>query len=158
MKNFGLLFASGLLFALGLGVAGMTNANKVIGFLDVAGDWDPSLAFVMGGAIGVHFLAYRMVGSMERPLFAARFGVPTRHDIDARLLGGAALFGVGWALGGYCPGPGLTSLAAGSSHAWIFVASMIVGMWLFQQIEAGLRRQETAGVRSSMVEAAGDRQ
>ena len=91
---------SGILFGLGLGISGMTQADKVINFLDLADKWDPSLAFVMGGAIAVHLIAYRLVTGMNSPVLAERFGIPTRTDIDGRLVGGAALFGVGWALGG----------------------------------------------------------
>jgi uncharacterized membrane protein YedE/YeeE len=137
------VFVAGLVFALGLGVAGMTNANKVIAFLDVGGPWDPSLAFVMMGAIGVHFFAYRIVPRMERPLFAPRFGVPSRSDIDGRLLLGAGLFGVGWALGGYCPGPGLVSLAGGGAAAMVFVAAMLTGMRLYGLADAWQRRNES---------------
>lgn len=137
------LFA-GALFAVGLGVSGMTLPSKVIGFLDVAGDWDPSLAFVMAGAISVHVLAYRLLRWQEGreraasragaaraprfPLLADRMAVPARTDLDARLFAGAALFGVGWGLAGYCPGPALASLATGSRAVLAFVAAMIAGM------------------------------
>ncbi len=125
---------SGLIFGLGLAVAGMTQADKVINFLDLADRWDPSLALVMGGAIGVHLALYRLILKQPSPLFADRFGIPTRTDIDARLVGGSALFGVGWALGGYCPGPGLVSAAAGSSQGLIFAASMTGGMLLYHLV------------------------
>ena len=139
-------YFSGLLFAVGLGVSGMTRADKVIGFLNLPGGWDPSLAFVMMGAIAVHLVLFRLILRRGRPLFGRSFGIPTRSDLDRRLLGGAALFGVGWALGGYCPGPGLVSIAGGSSHALTFVATMIVGMLAFHAVEAGLegRRQQAA--------------
>jgi hypothetical protein len=123
-------FLSGALFAVGLAIAGMTRPDRVIGFLDVTGDWKPGLALVMGGAIAVHFLAYRIVPKLQRPLFESRFGIPTRRDVDPRLVGGAALFGLGWGLGGYCPGPGLASLVTGDASALLFVFSMIAGMVL----------------------------
>jgi uncharacterized membrane protein YedE/YeeE len=123
-------FSGGLVFALGLGVSGMTDANKVIGFLNLAGDWDPSLAFVMVGAIGVHLLLSRLILRRQSPLFADRFHTPTRRDINPRLVGGAALFGVGWGVGGFCPGPGLVSLMGFDSAAGVFVVFMVGGMLL----------------------------
>jgi uncharacterized protein len=123
-------FFAGLVFAIGLGVSGMTDANKVIGFLNVMGAWDPSLAFVMAGAIGVHLTLYHLILRRRSPLFAEQFRLPTRREVDARLIGGAAVFGVGWALGGYCPGPALVSLPRHSTMAMVFVGSMLVGMLL----------------------------
>jgi uncharacterized protein len=120
---------SGLLFGAGLAVGGMTNPRKVIGFLDVGGSWDPSLALVMLGAIAVHFFAYRWVRGSAAPLFADEFAIPKLRHIDAKLVVGSALFGVGWGIGGYCPGPGIVSLGAGRSDAFIFVAAMILG-WI----------------------------
>ncbi len=138
-------FVSGLVFALGLGLGGMANANKVVNFLDLVGAWDPSLAFVMGGAIAVHLVAYQwFVPRMQQPLFAPRFGIPTRSDIDGRLVGGAALFGLGWGLGGYCPGPGIVSLGSGSMAPAVFMVAMVGGMLVFHELE---RRQERARVR-----------
>ena len=121
-------FTGGLVFSLGLGVAGMTDADKVIGFLNLAGDWDPSLAFVMVGAIGVHLSLYRVILKRASPLFVERFQLPTRRDIDSQLVVGSALFGVGWGLGGVCPGPALVSLMSFSSSAGVFVLSMLGGM------------------------------
>lgn len=121
----------GALFGAGLLVSGMTQPAKVIGFLDVAGGWDPSLAFVMGGAVVVYGLAWRLVRARRRePWFDAAFHLPTRRDLDARLLGGAAIFGVGWGLAGYCPGPALTSLGGGGTDALVFVGAATVGMLL----------------------------
>lgn len=119
---------SGLLFAVGLGVSGMTRPSKVMGFLDLFGAWDASLAFVMIGAIAIYFVLYRLITKRPTPLFDARFHLPTRKDIDVRLVLGAALFGAGWGLGGYCPGPGLVSTAAGVLPAAVFVVSMSLGM------------------------------
>lgn len=121
-------YVAGLLFGVGLALAGMVDPAKVIGFLDLFGAWDPSLAFVMGGAIAIHFVLFRVVTKRASPLFDARFQLPTRRDLDAKLIGGAAIFGVGWGLGGFCPGPGLTSLGAGSLAALVFVATMTLGM------------------------------
>lgn len=121
-------FLGGVLFAVGLGISGMTDANKVIGFLNLAGSWDPSLAFVMVGAIGVHLVLFRMTIRRSRPLYARRFHLPQRQGFDGRLIGGAAIFGIGWGLGGFCPGPGLTSLLGLSPAAAVFVICMSLGM------------------------------
>jgi uncharacterized protein len=134
------VFVSGALFGAGLAISGMTRPAKVIGFLDVFGDWDPSLAFVMMGAIAVHFVAYRLVSGRSAPLFGAKFAIPTRKDIDLRLLAGAAIFGVGWGIGGYCPGPGITSLATGAVSVMVFVLAMVVGMFATGRFEAALGR------------------
>lgn len=125
-------FLSGLLFALGLGISGMTQPAKVVRFLDITHDWDPSLALVMGGAIGVHALAYRLVPRLKAPFLGAHFQIPSRRDIDLPLLLGAALFGLGWGIGGFCPGPALTSLASGAPAAFTFVLAMLAGMLLFE--------------------------
>lgn len=119
---------AGALFGVGLAVSGMTRPSKVVGFLDLAGSWDASLAFVMIGAIGVHLVAGRILRKRPTPRFDARWHLPTRKDIDPKLVVGAALFGVGWGLGGYCPGPGLVSGGAGSLAALVFVGGMTLGM------------------------------
>jgi uncharacterized membrane protein YedE/YeeE len=120
--------AAGVLFGFGLVLGGMTRPSKVIGFLDFGGAWDPSLACVMLGAVSVHFLGYRVAQGRAAPLLADKFALPTRRHIDARLVLGAAVFGIGWGLAGYCPGPGLVSLGAGNLGALVFVATMLVGM------------------------------
>jgi uncharacterized membrane protein YedE/YeeE len=125
-----LSFISGVVFALGLGISGMTRPVKVIGFLDFAGDWDPSLAFVMIGAIAVYFVAYRWIQRRSAPLLTEAFSVPQRTDVDRNLVAGAAVFGAGWELGGFCPGPALTSLASGTMPVMVFVAAMAAGMYL----------------------------
>lgn len=129
--------AAGAVFALGLGIAGMTQPEKVMGFLDFTGDWDPSLAFVMVGAIGVNALVWwLLVRGREKPVFAEAFALPTRTEIDWRLVTGATLFGVGWGLGGYCPGPGVASMFFGGQSVLLFVGAMLAGMWLFGRIES----------------------
>lgn len=131
MRSAFLSFGVGLLFGGGLILSGMTRPANVLGFLDVLSGWNPSLALVMGGAIAVHVLAYRLVPKLKRPLWTARWGIPTRSDIDARLLIGAALFGAGWGLGGYCPGPAIVSAASGAAPTLIFLTSMLAGMGAF---------------------------
>lgn len=126
-------FVSGLLFALGLGLGGMTEPAKVIGFLDVAGNWDPSLALVMGGALLVYALVARFALTRSRPLLDDAFHVPTRRDVDARLVVGALLFGAGWGIAGYCPGPAMVALASGRTTVLAFVAAMLLGMWIQQR-------------------------
>jgi|SoiMethySBSTD1v2_1073268.scaffolds.fasta_scaffold401585_2 uncharacterized membrane protein YedE/YeeE len=128
-------FVAGLIFAFGLAISGMTQPGKVTAFLDLFGNWDPSLAFVMIGAIAVYSILYRIIRHRTAPLFATFFSVPTRSDLDARLLGGAALFGIGWGLGGFCPGPAITSLASGHWSVIVFVAAMVAGMFLYQLVD-----------------------
>jgi len=130
MKSLVTSFISGVVFALGLGISGMTRPVKVIGFLDFFGAWDASLAFVIVGAIAVYFVAYRFSRTMPSPLLAPDFSLPKRSDIDAKLVLGAAVFGVGWGLSGFCPGPALTSLASGTPAVAIFVAAMALGMYI----------------------------
>lgn len=120
----------GLIFGLGLVVSGMSNPAKVLNFLDLAGTWDPSLAFVMGGAVIVTFVGYRIVWQRKAPIFDTKFHVPTRTDIDKRLIVGPALFGIGWGLAGFCPGPALTAIGLGAPGTLIFVPSMLAGMWI----------------------------
>lgn len=127
---------SGVLFGVGLAVSGMTLPSKVAGFLDFTGSWDPTLMFVMGGAIGVHALVYWLARKRPSPILADRFQLPTRRDIDARLVLGAAIFGVGWGLGGYCPGPAVTSLVTGHLEVVAFVAAMLGAMWAVGWVEA----------------------
>lgn len=124
-------FLAGFLFALGLGVAGMTNADKVIGFLNLAGDWDPSLAFVMVGAIATHLVFYTLIVKRMSPVFAKSFLIPSRKDIDLRLVVGSAIFGIGWGLGGFCPGPGVVATTTLAPQALVFTAAMLIGMALF---------------------------
>ena len=122
---------AGLVFGIGLVVSQMVVPAKVLGFLDVFGDWDPSLALVMGGAILVAAPAFALARRMGAPLLAPRFEIPTRRDLDARLIAGAAIFGVGWGLVGLCPGPALVALGFGGGPAPVFVAAMLAGMLIF---------------------------
>ncbi len=119
---------AGLIFGIGLIVSGMANPAKVKNFLDIAGTWDPSLAFVMGAAVLVTFLGYRVAFRQGVPLLAERFNLPTKSDIDRRLLIGAGLFGIGWGLGGYCPGPALAALPLLAQGTLVFVPAMLVGL------------------------------
>lgn len=121
-------FLGGIVFAIGLGVAGMTEPAKIISFLDIFGAWDPSLAFVMVGAIGVNAVLHRFIVKREKPVFTEKFYLPTRSDFDKNLVIGAALFGIGWGVTGLCPGPGLASLITGKNYALAFVAALLVGM------------------------------
>lgn len=128
--SFAVNLALGLLFGAGLVVAGMSDPAKVLNFLDLAGTWDPSLAFVMGGAVLVAFIGYRLVLTRRAPVAAPRFQLPVRRDIDGRVVVGPAIFGLGWGLAGYCPGPALAALGLGATGTLTFVPAMIVGMAL----------------------------
>ena len=125
----------GLVFGIGLIISGMTDPSKVIGFLDLAGRWDPSLGFVMGGAILVGLVAFRFAAGREKSLLGDAMRLPTATHIDRRLVLGGFAFGIGWGLAGYCPGPAFASLASGGSKPLIFVAAMIVGMVIFELLE-----------------------
>ena len=129
-----LQFIIGLIFGLGLIVSGMSNPAKVLNFLDFAairsGTWDASLAFVMAGAIAVTFIGFKLALKRSQPVFGEKFHLPTREDIDARVVVGPAIFGVGWGLSGFCPGPAVTALGFGTSSAVIFVVAMLAGMSL----------------------------
>jgi uncharacterized membrane protein YedE/YeeE len=124
--------ASGVLFGIGLALSGMTQPSKVIGFLDVAGDWDPSLALVMIGAIAVFAPLYRLIGRNARPAFASEFAVHPTRPITAPLLIGAAVFGLGWGVAGFCPGPGVVSAGSGAPAGLVFAVSMLAGMLVFR--------------------------
>ena len=131
---------SGLVFGLGLILSGMTNPAKVIGFLDVAGNWDPSLALVMGGAIVAAFVPFRLAKRRTKALLGGPMRLPTATDIDRRLVLGSLAFGAGWGLAGYCPGPALTSLLSGGIKPLIFVVSMLAGMAVFELLQSRPRR------------------
>jgi uncharacterized membrane protein YedE/YeeE len=125
----------GLSFGIGLIVSGMTDPAKVIGFLDLAGRWDPSLAFVMGGAILIGLAAFRFAAKRERSLLGEAMRMPTATRINRRLVLGSLAFGAGWGLAGYCPGPALASLATGDAKPWIFALAMLAGMSMFEMFE-----------------------
>lgn len=131
MRRMIVALLSGALFGVGLAISGMANPAKVIGFLDIAGDWDPTLAFVMGGAVLVTLVAFRFVLSRKRPVLDGGFSVPDRTDVDGRLLGGASLFGVGWGLSGFCPGPAVVALTTGLPAVFAFFGAMLAGMGLY---------------------------
>lgn len=141
------LFA-GTLFGVGLAVSGMMNPAKIVGFLDIAGDWDPTLAFVMGGALLITIPAFRVILERPRPLLADGFALPTKSALDVRLLGGAALFGVGWGLSGFCPGPAVAALVTGLVPVFAFVGAMVAGMvlyaWVFERPDRGVKAQPGA--------------
>jgi len=133
-------FFVGLLFGWGLLLAGMTDPGKVLGFLDLAGAWDPSLAFVMGGAIAVGFFAFGVARKRTSNFFGGALHLPLSEHIDKRLVIGALLFGAGWGLAGFCPGPAIVSMAAGEAKALLFVAAMLAGMAVFEGTERLSRR------------------
>lgn len=150
MKRELVALVSGLVFAIGLGVSGMTRPAKVQGFLDFAGQWDASLAFVMVGAIAVNLVVFRgFVRKREAALCGDAFRLPTKKDIDARLVVGAAIFGVGWGLGGYCPGPGITSVASLEAGPLVFVAAMAAGILLHAAIFRRASKPVAQGVTTS---------
>lgn len=122
--------AAGILFGAGLTLSGMINPAKVVAFLDIAGDWDPSLAFVMIGAVVTTAVGYQLSFLRSQPFFETRFTLPTRRDLDRPLILGASLFGIGWGIGGYCPGPALAGLGFGAGETVAFVTAMLVGMLL----------------------------
>lgn len=127
---------AGLIFGVGLILSGMTNPAKVLGFLDLAGLWDPSLALVMGGAVSVAAVAFAWARGRKESLLGAPMQIPNARQLDKRLLLGSLAFGVGWGLAGFCPGPAIVSAAAGRPEAWIFVVAMLAGMRLFSFLEA----------------------
>jgi len=127
-------FIFGVIFALGLGIGSMTQPTRIIGFLDVAGHWDPTLAFVMGSAVTVSLVLFALILKRPRPVLAERFVLPAKRRIDIPLIGGAGLFGVGWGLSGYCPGPALVSLVTASRPVLVFVGFMAAGLYLGRRL------------------------
>ena len=137
----------GVLFGLGLAVSQMANPAKVIGFLDVAGRWDASLLFVLGGAVAITVAAFRFVPRLARPLFDAEFERAAPETIDASLIGGAAIFGIGWGLSGYCPGPGIVALGRFAPDAFVFVAAFLIGSAVYRtlsRMRVNVRRRSRA--------------
>lgn len=138
-------FLIGGVFGLGIAMAGMANPAKILNFFDIAGTWDPSLAFVMGGGLVVAFIGYRLVFAGRRaPVFEAEFSLPTRHRIDLELVGGAAIFGIGWGIAGFCPGGAVPALGLGHSETFIFLAAMIAGIVVARGIRIILPRPAAA--------------
>ncbi len=140
------IYLIGLIFGAGISISGMMSPAKVLNFFDVAGTWDPSLAFVMGGALIVTFFGYRIVLKRETPLMASIFQLPTRRDLDLPLVGGSAFFGVGWGIAGFCPGGALPALATGRSEVVIFVVALLAGIALGKVLQSAIatRNQATA--------------
>ena len=134
MKNL-IALITGILFALGLGISGMTQTHVVKGFLDLFGSWNPSLVGVMVGAIAINAIVYQLIKNKSRPLLGDKFYLPTSKHLDKNLIIGAAIFGLGWGWAGICPGPGIVSLASGKMEFMVFVGSMIAGMYLFRLIK-----------------------
>ncbi len=124
----------GLLFGFGLALSQMIDPARVLGFLDVAGTWDPTLLFVLGGAVGVTVIAFRFILRRPAPFHAPRYYLPTRQNIDPLLIGGSTLFGIGWGIAGFCPGPGITSLVLGSWNPVLFVISLVVGSFVYSRV------------------------
>jgi uncharacterized protein len=135
MAQIAVAFAVGIIFALGLAVSEMINPARVIGFLNVAGRWDPTLLLVMAGALAVTVPIFPVILRRSRPLLAAQFSLPTKTQVDPPLILGAVIFGVGWGLAGFCPGPALAALASGSPGVILFVIAMLVGQWLVSRFE-----------------------
>ena len=148
MKNRFSEFVIGLIFGLGLIVSGMTDPGKVQGFLDLAGLWDPSLAYVMGGAIAVGIFAFALAKKRTRSVLGGAMHLPSAKDIDRRLVIGSLVFGAGWGLAGFCPGPAIVSAGAGQPKALVFVLAMLAGMWLFEWAES--RRNKPTGAQAGL--------
>lgn len=142
MKQNVIAWLAGLLFGFGLGLSQMVDRERVLGFLDVTGVWDPTLLFVLGGAVGVTVIAFRFVLRWPQPLFEKTFFLPTKTAIDRPLVVGAAIFGVGWGISGYCPGPGLTALVLGMWNPVLFVTAMLAGSLAYQWFSTRSERRE----------------
>ena len=140
-------FVAGLVFGIGLLLSGMADPAKVLGFLDLAGAWDPSLMFVMAGAVGVGVVAFAAARRRTRSLLGEPMQLPTSTAVDRRLVAGALLFGAGWGLAGFCPGPAIVALGLGEAKAVVFVAAMLAGMGLFELVDV-LRRRAPTGQRA----------
>ncbi|SPH24896.1 hypothetical protein DEA8626_03930 [Defluviimonas aquaemixtae] len=141
------IYLIGLVFGVGISISGMASPAKVLNFFDFAGTWDPSLILVMGGALVVTFIGYRVVFGWNRPVFAQTFQVPTRRDIDLPLIGGSALFGLGWGISGFCPGGALPALGTGRVEVFIFIAAMIAGILAARGLQT-LTGRRAAAVRN----------
>jgi hypothetical protein len=149
-------FAVGLLFGLGLIVSGMTDPSKIIGFLDIAGAWDPSLAFVMGGAVLVGLVAFRVARRRTKAFLGGAMHLPSARQIDRPLILGGTAFGVGWGLAGYCPGPAVVALGAGQDKAVVFVIAMIAGMALYEAADRHFHARRRRRTPREFSDVAGD--
>lgn len=136
----------GLVFGVGISLSGMANPAKVLNFFDVAGTWDPSLAFVMGGALLVTVIGYRFVLRRPAPLMSGGFQLPMRRDLDPTLLGGAAVFGIGWGIAGFCPGGALPALGTGQNDVFIFVAALLAGIIVTKRVQGAIANRTAAAV------------
>lgn len=144
MRTFTALL-SGMVFGIGIAISGMANPAKVLNFFDVAGTWDPSLIFVMGGALVTAAIGYRILfGARKAPVFGNRFNLPTSRVIDARLVGGSAVFGIGWGIAGFCPGGAIPALGLGYQETFIFVAALIGGIYVARMLQATVLKTATA--------------
>ncbi|MCZ4346871.1 YeeE/YedE family protein [Devosia sp. J2-20] len=133
----------GLIFGTGIAISGMANPAKVLNFFDLAGTWDPSLAFVMGGALVVTAIGYFFVLKRDKPVLEARFHLPTNRKLDTQLLAGSAIFGIGWGIAGFCPGGAIPALGLGESSAWIFVGAMLTGIAAARTVRVALQARTT---------------
>jgi uncharacterized membrane protein YedE/YeeE len=142
------ILVAGVIFGLGLAVSGMTHAAKVLGFLDVTGNWDPSLLLVLGGAVAVTVIAFRLILRRPAPVLEEKFKLPAAKFIDGPLVVGAAIFGIGWGISGYCPGPGIALLAAPGWETWVFIPAVLAGAFLHKALTsslAGVDRSNSPG-------------
>lgn len=137
-------YVIGLIFGIGISISGMANPAKVLNFFDVAGTWDPSLAFVMGGALVVTFFGYRFVLKRPAPMMSASFLIPTRRDLDLPLLGGSAFFGIGWGIAGFCPGGALPALGTGRTEVFVFTAALLAGIFTAKLLHASMTNRAKA--------------
>lgn len=134
----------GIIFGVGIAISGMANPAKVLNFFDIAGTWDPSLLFVMGGAVVTTFIGYKLVFGRKAPIFGKEFLLPQRRDLDARLIGGSALFGIGWGIAGFCPGGALPALGTGRWEVFAFTAALLVGIVLARKVQIATTREANA--------------
>lgn len=134
----------GLVFGTGIAISGMMNPAKVLNFFDIAGSWDPSLIFVMGGALVTTYLGYKLVFGRTSPIMEDRFQVPSNRSIDAKLIGGSALFGIGWGIAGFCPGGALPALGTGKWEVFAFVAALVAGIFLARFLQSAVKRAQGA--------------
>lgn len=135
--RFVITYIIGLIFGTGIMISGMANPAKVINFFDIAGSWDPSLAMVMGGALLVTFIGYRLSFKRGKPFFENKFAIPTHKDLDPKLIGGSVIFGIGWAIAGFCPGGALPAIGTGRSDVLIFIMSLIAGIYIIKLANLG---------------------